>query len=80
IRPAARSRDALPLAPELEEGGAAGLMFVAARARWLDQERARANARLASAHAAELTAQAAAARAVGRAAALERLAARPPRR
>ena len=76
---AAQTRDALPLAPDLAEEADAGLGFVALRARWLDQARVQANARLAAALAVEMDAHAAAARATGRADVLRRLADRPPR-
>lgn len=71
---ATQDLQALPLAPDLAEGGGITPGFAAVQARWLEQARARANARLAAARAAEMDSQAAAARAVGRADVLRRLA------
>lgn len=67
----------LPAAPDLSDDPAAALPLAAARSRWLTRERSAANARLARSQVEEAEARASAARALGRAEALRRLAARP---
>lgn len=75
-RAATAALEAVPAAPSLAEDPDAGPAMAAARARWRDEARRHGNLRLAAAHVALEEARCDAARALGRAEALRRLAER----